>query len=119
MRSSPRPFGENLEDMLRAVAHRREHLFDVFVGNLAVEEVAHRVNEDAAWLAEFVGLVELVRLQENVLFGVFRLPLVRCVVVAVADALGITVLATGAHLRAAMRGVPGFISPRDIGFIHG
>jgi hypothetical protein len=118
MRSSPWPFGEYLEDVLRTVAHRREHLFDVFVRDLAMEEVAHRIDENAAWFAELVRFVKLVRLQENVFFGVFWLPLMRCVIVPVADPLSITVFATGADFRAAVRGVPRFIRPRDVGLVH-
>ena len=118
MCSSPRTFGEDLEDMLRTIAHRREHLFDIFVRDLAVEEVAHRIDEDAAWLAELIRLIEFVRLQENVFFGVFRLPLVWCMIVAVADPLRIAVFATGTDFRAAVRGIPRFIRPRDVGLVH-
>ena len=106
--------GEHLVDVPIGAFHGVEYALDVLRGNVLVEEIAHRVDEDELRTPPVCGLFEAVGAKGQIKAGLERVPLDASE--ALGKALGIAMVATGADLCAAGNGVPGAVGPLDSAF---
>ncbi|GIV51987.1 MAG: hypothetical protein KatS3mg038_2508 [Candidatus Kapaibacterium sp.] len=105
-------FGENLEDVLRAIVHCGKNALNEVQGYKLVEQVAHRVDEDPAWLAPAFRQIDQIRMERNLKAVTISVCSHR--LQSLGEALGIAMLAPLANLCAASYRVPGRIRPLDV-----
>jgi len=105
------PLGQDLEGVLLRAGHHVEHLGDVLIGDVLVEEVAHRVDEHDARAAPAQRHLQALRPQaqvEALLVGVAR-----HTAPALGERLGVAMRASGRDLRASRHRVPRGLGPLD------
>src|SRR5665213_1901976 len=102
---------QHLKLVLCRELHDVEHRDDVLVRYVAVEQVAHRVYEDALRLLPFERLHDALSSERQVEAALERVA--GHAAEALRERLGVAVIAAGANLRAAGDGVPGRIRPFD------
>lgn len=106
---------QHLERVLLGGSHYFEDPLDEVRRHLRVEEVAHRVHENEPGLPPSERQVDLVLLEGQ--FETGGVSRVAHGLETRSEALGVAVVAAGAHLRAAGDGVPGGLRPLDGGTI--
>ena len=106
--------GKHLIDMPIGALHGVEYALDVLGGNILVEEIAHRIDEDELWTPPLHGLFEAFGAKGQVEARLERVSL--DATKTLRKALGIAMVATGANLRAAGDRVPSAVSPLDGAF---
>ena len=110
--------GQDLEDVMLSLAHRLEDLGDHLIGDVLVEEVAHRVDEDELGLAPLQRKLQAVRPEPQVEALLVRMT--GNAAPALRERLGVAVRASRGDLVAARDGVPARGGPLDAAVLgHG
>ena len=106
--------GKDLIDVPIGALHGVEYALNVLGGNVLVEEIAHRIDEDELWTPPLHGLFEAFGAKGQIEARLERVSFDAAKTLG--KALGIAMVATGANLRAASDRVPSAVSPLDSAF---
>ena len=108
--------GEDLIDVPVRALHRVEYAMDELDGNIFMEKITHRIDEDELWVPPARRVLKSFGTQRQIKASLESMSL--DIAKAFGKALGIAVVTTGTDLRATGDRVPGAVGPLDSAFVR-